>query len=173
MAMRRSHRFIAVAVLISLSGGLAGCASGGMNNFDPTDMFDMFDTKKKIPGERKPVFPEGVPGVEPGVPRDLYKGNVEREQEGSAPAEAAQPAEQPPPPRASHSRARRTSAPQAASSGAGAAPKRTTKRRSITAPEPETAPPAEQAPPEPQTPASQAPAGGGFPAPLPSGSFQR
>jgi len=173
MAMRRSHRFIAVAVLISLSGGLAGCASGGMNNFDPTDMFDMFDTKKKIPGDRKPVFPEGVPGVEPGVPRDLYKGNVEREQEGSAPAEAAQPAEQPPP-RASHSRARRTSAPQAASSGAGAAPKRTTKRRSITAPEPETAPPAEQAtPPEPQTPASQAPAGGGFPAPLPSGSFQR
>ena len=71
--MRRSHRLIAAAVLVALSGALAGC-SGGFSSFDPTDMLDWLDTKKKLPGERKPVFPEGVPGLEQGVPKDLYKG---------------------------------------------------------------------------------------------------
>ena len=70
--MRRSQRLIAATVLIALSGALAGC--GSMGNFDPTDMLDFLDTKKKLPGERKPVFPEGVPGLEQGVPKELYKG---------------------------------------------------------------------------------------------------
>jgi len=60
--MRRSQRLIAAAVLISLSGALAGC-SDSLSNWDPSDMLDFLDTKKKIPGERKPVFPEGVPGL--------------------------------------------------------------------------------------------------------------
>ena len=63
--MRRSQRLIAATILASISIALAGCSSG---NFDPTDLMDWFDTKKKLPGERKPVFPEGVPGVEQGVP---------------------------------------------------------------------------------------------------------
>ncbi len=71
--MRRSQRLIAAAVLIALSGALAGC-SGGLSNFDPSDLLDFLDTKKKLPGERKPVFPEGVPGLEQGVPKELYKG---------------------------------------------------------------------------------------------------
>ena len=58
--MRRSQRLIAATVLASISIALAGCSNG---NFDPTDMMDWFDTKKKLPGDRKPVFPEGVPGV--------------------------------------------------------------------------------------------------------------
>ena len=37
-------------------------------------MLDWLDTKKKLPGERKPVFPDGVPGLEQGVPKELYKG---------------------------------------------------------------------------------------------------
>ena len=37
-------------------------------------MLDFLDTKKKLPGERKPVFPDGVPGLEQGVPKELYKG---------------------------------------------------------------------------------------------------
>ena len=45
-----------------------------MGSFDPSDLLDFLDTKKKLPGERKPVFPEGVPGLEQGVPKDLYKG---------------------------------------------------------------------------------------------------
>ena len=71
--MRRSQRLIAAAVLIALSGALAGCSSG-MSNWDPSDLLDFLDTKKKLPGERKPVFPEGVPGLEQGVPKELYKG---------------------------------------------------------------------------------------------------
>ena len=70
--MRRPQRLIAAAVLIALSGALAGC--GSTAGFDPTDMLDFLDTKKKLPGDRKPVFPEGVPGLEQGVPKDLYRG---------------------------------------------------------------------------------------------------
>ncbi len=70
--MRRPQRLIAATILIALSSALAGC--GSMGNFDPTDMLDFLDTKKKLPGERKPVFPDGVPGLEQGVPKDLYKG---------------------------------------------------------------------------------------------------
>jgi hypothetical protein len=70
--MRRLQRLIAATVLVALSSALAGC--GSMGNWDPTDLLDFLDTKKKLPGERKPVFPEGVPGLEQGVPKDLYKG---------------------------------------------------------------------------------------------------
>jgi len=45
-----------------------------VGSFDPSDLLDFLDTKKKLPGDRKPVFPEGVPGLEQGVPKDLYKG---------------------------------------------------------------------------------------------------
>jgi len=85
--MRRSQRLIATAVVIALSGVLAGCA-GGMSSFDPSDLLDFLDTKKKLPGERKPVFPEGVPGLEQGVPKDLYKGS-RQEQMDQQNAEAA------------------------------------------------------------------------------------
>src|SRR5438105_15486573 len=94
--MRRSQRLIAAAVVITLSGALAGCA-GGLGNFDPSDLLDFLDTKKKLPGERKPVFPEGVPGLEQGVPKDLYKGA--RQQQIDDPnaqaAAAAVPPEEP------------------------------------------------------------------------------
>src|ERR1700682_4621729 len=70
--MRRPQRLIAATVLVALSSALAGC--GSMGNFDPSDLLDFLDTKKKLPGDRKPVFPEGVPGLEQGVPKDLYKG---------------------------------------------------------------------------------------------------
>ena len=70
--MRRPQRLIAATVLVALSSALAGC--GSMGSFDPSDLLDFLDTKKKLPGERKPVFPEGVPGLEQGVPKDLYKG---------------------------------------------------------------------------------------------------
>ena len=72
--MRRLQRVVSASVLIALSGALAGC--GSMSNWDPMDMLDFLDTKKKLPGERKPVFPEGVPGLQQGVPKELYKGNA-------------------------------------------------------------------------------------------------
>src|SRR5215469_11901882 len=92
--MRRSQRLIAACVLSAFSGVLGGCSTGG---FDPTDLLDFLDTKKKLPGDRRPVFPEGVPGLEQGVPRDLYKESVERQQAEQAAAAAAAAA---PPPQA-------------------------------------------------------------------------
>jgi hypothetical protein len=66
------NRFVRIAVMVpvlALGLALAGCES-----FDPTDLTEMFNTKKKLPGERKPIFPEGTPGVPQGVPADLVKG---------------------------------------------------------------------------------------------------
>src|SRR3954463_9675120 len=93
--MRRPQRLIAATILIALSSALAGC--GSMGNFDPSDLFDFLDTKKKLPGERKPVFPEGVPGLEQGVPKSLYKGSAQEQidQQNAAAAAAAQPVEEP------------------------------------------------------------------------------
>src|ERR1700712_5306142 len=86
----RSQRLIAAAVVIALSGALAGCSSG-ITNWDPTDLLDFLDTKKKLPGERKPVFPGGVPGLEQGVPKDLYKGANQHQE--VPPVAAVQPEE--------------------------------------------------------------------------------
>src|ERR1700679_975966 len=94
LTMRRSQRLIAAAVLVSLSTVLAGC-SDSLSNWDPTDMLDFLDTKKKIPGDPKPVFPEGVPGLEQGVPKELYKGSAQEridQQNAQAAAAASAPA---------------------------------------------------------------------------------
>jgi hypothetical protein len=96
--MRLSQRLIAATVLIALSGALAGCGGGGISSWDPSDMLDWLDTKKKLQGDRKPVFPEGVPGLEQGVPRELYKGSAQEQidqQNAQAAAAAAPPPEQP------------------------------------------------------------------------------
>jgi hypothetical protein len=94
--MHRSQRLIAAAVLTALVSALGGCAGGG---FDPTDLLDFLDTKKKLPGERKPVFPDGVPGLEQGVPKELYKGAAQplEDQNAQAAAPVAPVAEEPKP----------------------------------------------------------------------------
>ena len=61
--MRRS---VLIASLVASGIALSGCSS-----FDPTDWFN---TKKPLPGDRKAVFPEGVPGVPQGVPPELVQG---------------------------------------------------------------------------------------------------
>src|SRR3954467_10781820 len=89
--MRRARRLIAGSVLIALTGVLGGCSSG-LSNFDPSDLLDFLDTKKKLPGDRKPVFPDGVPGLEQGVPKELYKGSAQQrldQQNAEATAAAA------------------------------------------------------------------------------------
>ena len=62
----RHRRFVLIASLLAFGLTLSAC-----DTFDPTEMFN---NKKKLPGERKAVFPEGVPGVPQGVPADLVKG---------------------------------------------------------------------------------------------------
>jgi hypothetical protein len=174
--MRRPQRFIALTVLIALTGVLGGCASGG--SFDPSDLLDFLDTKKKLPGDRKPVFPEGVPGLEQGVPKDMYKGAQQQNVDPGAQAVAPPPVEEPKGKKGAKGRqqAAVTAAPptdpqdgEAAAVEEGAAgmppapkPKKIARRRT-TAPPPDDA----AAPP----PARQS--GGSFQAPVPSGSFSR
>ena len=73
--MRRSVRLAGLSSALTLALLLGACARNG-NGIDPTDFFssDMFDTKKKLKGERKEIFPTGVPGATTGVPPDLVKG---------------------------------------------------------------------------------------------------
>ena len=186
--MRRTPRLIAAAVLIAFTGLLGGCSSGG---FDPSDLLDFLDTKKKLPGERKPVFPEGVPGLEQGVPKDMYKG-AQQQQDPNAPAVAALPAEPPPAEPAKSSKSAKgkkskqpaaTAAapaeapagevdgeaqPEAAPAPAAPQPKHKIVRKRTTAPPPDQ--PVQQAQP---TQTTQQQTQGAFPAPLPSGGFTR
>jgi hypothetical protein len=191
--MRRSPRLIAAAVLISLSGALAGCSS--LYNFDPTDALDWLDTKKKLPGERKPVFPDGVPGLEQGVPKELYKGSrqeqIDQQNAQTAAAATTAPPEDPKSKRAAKGKKQPATAstapasepaagPDAAAApedegGTAAAPpapppKKIVRKRT-TAPPPDqpaaqSGQPAQSAQPTQQ---SAAP----FPAPMPSGTFSR
>jgi hypothetical protein len=185
--MRRSQRLIAAAVLIALSGVLAGCSSS-LSNFDPSDLLDFLDTKKKLPGERKPVFPDGVPGLEQGVPKELYKGSAqERLDQQNAQAAAAASAPPPEQPKSKHAAKSKGKPPATASTAPTAAPdpdaapeeeggtaaappapkpKKIVRRRT-------TAPPPDQ-PAQPGQPAqSSQQSAAPFPAPMPSGTFSR
>jgi hypothetical protein len=72
--MNRLTRTLLLATALAVP--LGGCASMSDFTIDPTEWLagDWFGNKKKLEGARKPVFPEGVPGVTKGVPPDLLKG---------------------------------------------------------------------------------------------------
>jgi hypothetical protein len=69
--MNRLARTLTVASALSLALLVSNCSS-----FDPTDIMDgIFAAQKKpLPGERKPLFPSGTPGVSQGLPVELVKG---------------------------------------------------------------------------------------------------
>ncbi len=72
---RFRHSFL---IAMTLALPLAGCDTlPDFSNADPTEWFnvDFLHNKKPLPGERKPLFPGGVPGVTRGVPPELVKGN--------------------------------------------------------------------------------------------------
>ena len=62
----RPRRIVLIASLLASGLVLSGCES-----FDPTEWFS---TKKPLPGDRKEMFPGGVPGVPQGVPPELVQG---------------------------------------------------------------------------------------------------
>ena len=71
MAMGRLNRALLPILLLGSSLSVAGCEPGDMID----KLSDIIPTNKKpLPGERKEVFPEGVPGVPQGVPPELVKG---------------------------------------------------------------------------------------------------
>jgi outer membrane biosynthesis protein TonB len=73
--MNRFARATFAVTAVSLGFMLTACST--FDNFDPTDIFssEIFSTKKKLPGDRRAVFPEGTPGVQQGVPPELIKGH--------------------------------------------------------------------------------------------------
>jgi hypothetical protein len=156
--MLRTAHSILVAAALALP--LAGCES--VNNFDPSDWVpgDIFNTKKKLQGDRKPMFPEGVPGLATGVPPELMNAppapGSDVQQDLRAPAQRA--AVEPEP------KARPKARPKAPPKQAPAsAPEQSTPTavtvRPSTAPSP---PPQQQAPQWPDPPSTQrAPGGGG------------
>jgi len=84
-----SARIIGATIVVAAM--LAACTPGGQ--FDPTEVVTI-DTKKKLQGEREPLFPAGVPGAQTGVPADLVKGYQ------APPEPAPEAATAPPPPAA-------------------------------------------------------------------------
>ena len=179
--MRRLQRLIAASVLTALSGAVAGC-SGSVSSWDPMDMLDWIDTKKKLPGERKPVFPDGVPGLEQGVPKSLYKGaQQDADQQNPQPTTAAAaPAQDAKPKQTAKSKGKQpaTAAAESAatpeedtSAAAPPAPKpKKIVRQRTTAPAPDQSADAQPAT-QPTQPTQQSAAP--FPAPLPGGTYQR
>jgi hypothetical protein len=131
MEPRRFSKFAWAAAVCALGIVLGSCTPGGQ--FDPTEMLsnDMFNTKKKIQGDREPLFPNGVPGAETGVPPDLMKGYQAPPEQAAAvetPTTAAKPvpaAEKPKPkpkPKPAIARASAPGAPSAAQPGNAAWP---------------------------------------------------
>ena len=165
-----------VLAAIGFGFGLSGCASGGLE-LDPAYWFP--DGKKKLPGERREVFPGGVPGVTQGVPPELIRGNPANPT--SQPEQALAPVQEEPPPQQPAAeekprpqpkrvaRPRPAPAPEAQPAPRAAAP------RPVQQPQQQPAgawpaPAAQQQQPQQQQPA---PSAGAWPAPPASGTFTR
>ncbi len=94
--MRRRPIVLIASLLAS------GVMLGGCSTFDPTEWFN---TKKPLPGERKEVFPGGVPGVPQGVPPELVEGYREPEPPPQVVQEKPKPKPKPKPKQAAAPRA--------------------------------------------------------------------
>jgi outer membrane biosynthesis protein TonB len=64
--------------IVTAAALVLGLALTGCDSFDPLDKLSELDimgtSKKPLPGERRPVFDSGVPGVPQGVPPEMVKG---------------------------------------------------------------------------------------------------
>jgi hypothetical protein len=100
------YRSIAIpALLVTLGLGLSGCETADLMDKAQETIadFNPFGTKKQpLPGQRRAVFPEGVPGVQQGVPAEMMKGAQQIPDPNApavieAPPEPASAAEKPKP----------------------------------------------------------------------------
>lgn len=169
--MRRLPRIALLSLLVLAAPALSGCA-----NFDP-DNLDIFglNEKKKLPGERKDLFPEGVPGVSQGIPPEYRMGAQTApgaDAAAIAPQQSAAVPVEPEKPKPAPKRTVKRAAPK---------PAATTTAAPVTPVQSQSAPAAQTT--QQQAPASAwpAPAQGttsssgssAWPAPQPSGTFQR
>ena len=80
--MRTIHRVMLLTVLATFAPALTACSDFDL---DKLDVFGL-NEKKKLPGERKEVFPGGVPGVTQGIPPEFVKGNQPLPETAQTPA---------------------------------------------------------------------------------------
>jgi outer membrane biosynthesis protein TonB len=115
--MRPLARLGFVMVLAAAAALVSGCDT--LEN-----MGSLLDSKTKLSGERKPVFPEGVPGVTPGVPPEMVKGYREPvvETPPAVPGEQPQAAEAKPKPKPKPHAVQTAAKPQPAPVAQAAAP---------------------------------------------------
>lgn len=165
--MRRLPRIALLSLLVLAAPAMSGCA-----NFDP-DNLDIFglNEKKKLPGERKDVFPEGVPGVSQGIPPE-YRMGAQQPAADAAPAIPAEPQAAPPAPEKPKPRTVRRAAPKPAPAPAAAAAP-VAPVQSQSAPAPQTTSQPTSGWPAPAQGTSSSSGSSGWPAPQPSGTFQR
>jgi len=102
----RRRRIVLITSLLA-----SGIMLGGCSTFDPTEWFN---TKKPLPGERKEMFPGGVPGVAQGVPPELVEGYREPEPPPPQVAEEKPKPKPKPKPRPQQAAAPRAAPPQQA-----------------------------------------------------------
>ena len=80
---------------LTLAALACGLVLAGCDSFDPLDKFQDWDllgaSKTPLKGERRAVFPSGVPGVPQGVPPDMVKGYQPPAEEPPPVIEAKQP----------------------------------------------------------------------------------
>jgi hypothetical protein len=122
--MRRTNR-VSLIALLPLVLALGGCETSSFwdsaNNMQDKfqDMMADFNPfgagKKPLPGERRAVFPEGVPGVQQGVPPELMRGN---QQAAETPAQPAPEAASEPKQKSKSKKVARTKTPPRAQPGA-------------------------------------------------------
>jgi hypothetical protein len=86
--MMRCPPALLALTLTALAASLGGCSNFDM---DKLDIFGLND-KKPLPGERKALFPQGVPGAPQGVPPELVKGYQPPVQAAVATPEPIKPA---------------------------------------------------------------------------------
>jgi|SRR5579884_98568 len=181
--MRGVRRAVLIALLIGAGPVLAGCADFDM---DKLDIFGL-NQKKKLPGERHALFPEGVPGVTQGIPPELTQGHEQAQPGAAVPLEGQQPA-------AAANGEQKTAATEPPEQTQKAKPKPRPKkaaarptRVNMSAKEAQPASAEQSAPPQPSqqaAPAAQPASGGGWPppasndpspwpAPPPAGTFSK
>jgi hypothetical protein len=73
----RHHRVVLLAALVALAPVLAGCENFDLDKLD----FLHLSSKKPLPGKRELLFPNGVPGVAQGIPKEYTKGYQEQQAE--------------------------------------------------------------------------------------------
>jgi hypothetical protein len=165
-------RRLTMIALVTLAPWLTACETFDMDKLDVLGL----SKEKPLPGDRKPLFPQGVPGVTQGIPPEYLKENHQQPQAGALDQTASDAAAAGPSAAASSQPVQTSTAAEPPAEKPKPKPRRTVRR----AAKPPPPPPAEPAQPAQAQPAQPWPAPGQqqqqadpWAAAPPAGSFSR